>query len=50
MLGGNQSDEVNISKYPADAWDTFVVPVGYVPPDDSLPVYHKAAKSAGTES
>jgi uncharacterized protein (TIGR02594 family) len=50
MLGGNQSDEVNISKYAADAWDAFVVPGDYVPPEATLPVYDKAAKSAGTES
>lgn len=50
MLGGNQGDEVNISRYSRDVWDTFVVPSGYDASNDSLPVYSKAAAQAGSES
>lgn len=49
MLGGNQSDEVNISRYPKNVWNKFVVPSGYDATLDSLPIYNKTASSAGRE-
>lgn len=50
MLGGNQSDEVNISCYPRDVWSSFVVPSDYDSSGDSLPVYRGNAMGAGSES
>jgi uncharacterized protein (TIGR02594 family) len=49
MLGGNQGDTVNISRYPAGAWDSFVFPQGVVPAE-ALPVYQGTATEAGTEA
>lgn len=50
MLGGNQGDQVKVSKYKASVWDTFVVPSNYNPALDSLPVYTKQAAISGSES
>lgn len=50
MLGGNQDDEVNISRYPRDIWNSFVVPDSYDPTEDALPVYDGASAEAGRES
>jgi len=50
MLGGNQSDEVNITKYNKDVWETFVVPKDYETINKSLPIYSKEAKNEGSES
>lgn len=50
MLGGNQNDEVNISRYPKNAWTSFVVPSNYDCSGDSLPIYWGEAVGAGTES
>ena len=50
MLGGNQSDEVNISRYPRDVWSSFVVPSDYDSSGDTLPVYRGEAIGAGSES
>lgn len=50
MLGGNQADEVNVSRYERSAWDTFVVPATFDNGQESLPVYTKRSKSAGSES
>lgn len=49
MLGGNQSNEVNISEYPRSVWDTFVVPPHYDISADSLPVYEGLSVGAGSE-
>lgn len=50
MLGGNQSDEVNITKYKKTVWDTFVVPKDYDITDKTLPIYSEQSKKAGSES
>lgn len=50
MLGGNQGDEVNVSRYKRDLWDTFVMPEKYNAIKDTLPVYSRAAAQAGSES
>ena len=49
MLGGNQNNSVNVSRYPADVWDTFVFPAGE-PEGDPLPVYQGTASDAGSEA
>lgn len=49
MLGGNQSDEVNVSRYPKNVWNKFVVPSDYDATLDSLPIYNRTASSAGRE-
>lgn len=49
MLGGNQSNEVNVSRYGADVWDAFVFPAG-VAAGDTLPVYRGTASEAGSEA
>ena len=50
MLGGNQHDEVNVTRYNKNVWDTFVVPSNYDVSNESLPVYTQPAKNAGSES
>ncbi len=50
MLGGNQSNEVNIARYRAEVWDTFVVPNNYDTSKGTLPVYTKSATIAGSEA
>ena len=50
MLGGNQSDQVNIARYPVEVWDTFVVPGNYDIAKGTLPVYTKKATIAGSEA
>lgn len=50
MLGGNQRDEVNVCRYDKSAWDTFVVPETFDNSQESLPVYTKRSKSAGSEA
>lgn len=50
MLGGNQGDEVNVSEYAADVWETFVVPTHYDVSRETLPVYTKLSVKAGKES
>lgn len=50
MLGGNQDNEVNISRYSRSVWDTFVVPTGFAEQRESLPIFNKAVKSSGSES
>ena len=49
MLGGNQNDEVNISRYRRDVWEKFVVPSDYNAKYDILPVYRKNVSAAGRE-
>ncbi len=50
MLGGNQHDEVNITKYKKSVWNTFVVPKDYDIKAKSLPIYTKKSKKSGKES
>jgi len=49
MLGGNQSDMVQIKKYPLSVWNSFVVPDNFKTDDINLPVYSKPATTAGRE-
>lgn len=49
MLGGNQSNAVNISRYPTTVWDSFVFPPGATP-GDTLPVYQGESTEAGGEA
>lgn len=50
MLGGNQDDQVKISRYPRSVWTTFVVPLAYDAEGRDLPVYRDDAAAAGRES
>lgn len=50
MLGGNQSDEVNIRQYDRNVWETFVVPSDYDASDDWLPTYQQGALKSSSES
>ncbi|MFC3152259.1 TIGR02594 family protein [Litoribrevibacter euphylliae] len=50
MLGGNQSNQVKVSKYKAEVWDTFVIPTSFDTKQSSLPVYTKKAAIAGSEA
>jgi hypothetical protein len=49
MLGGNQGNEVNISRYPASVWDAFTFPSGSAQ-GKSLPVFQGTSSEAGSES
>ena len=49
MLGGNQGDSVNVSRYPANVWDAFVFPAT-AKAGDTLPVYQGEAAEAGSEA
>ncbi len=49
VLGGNQNDEVNISKSLKTKWDWFVVPSNYKSEDASLPLYSKDFKKSERE-
>jgi uncharacterized protein (TIGR02594 family) len=49
MLGGNQNDEVNISRYLRNVWEKFVVPEDYNTIHDILPLYTKNVGTAGRE-
>lgn len=50
MLGGNQNDEVNISRYPINIWESFVVPDTYNSSRDFLPTYQSSFTHQGSES
>lgn len=50
MLGGNQSNSVQISRYKKDVWDHFVVPSSYNTDNGSLPIYTSTAANAGSEA
>lgn len=50
VLGGNQDDEVNISKYKRNVWEEFVVPGDYDSRYDILPIYLGKYNAAGKES
>jgi uncharacterized protein (TIGR02594 family) len=47
-LGGNQSDAVNIKKYPTRVFLDFRIPNNYTPSED-LPIYKGTAEAAGRE-
>lgn len=49
MLGGNQGDSVNITRYKSKVWETFVFPSG-AQAGSSLPVYDGPAQDAGSEA
>ena len=49
MLGGNQSNSVNVTKYNKDVWETFVVPADFDETCETLPIYTKKALMAGSE-
>ena len=50
MLGGNQHDSVNISKYPKHLWTDFRLPKDYDETNCKLPIYNGSAKKGGKES
>jgi len=50
MLGGNQSNSVNVAKYKKELWDDFVVPANFDPSSASLPIYTQKASVAGSEA
>lgn len=50
MLGGNQSNSVNVAKYNKDVWDSFVVPSNFDATSASLPIYTQKSSIAGNES
>lgn len=50
MLGGNQSNSVQVSRYKKDVWDHFVVPGNYNTENASLPIYTSSAENAGSEA
>jgi len=50
MLGGNQSNSVQVSRYKKDVWDHFVVPSSYNTDNATLPVYTSSAENAGSEA
>jgi uncharacterized protein (TIGR02594 family) len=49
MLGGNQDDRVNITRYSRSLWSTFVVPDKFNSSVESLPTYTQPADVAGSE-
>lgn len=49
MLGGNQGDAVNVTKYLASAWSGFVFPMGAVS-SGTVPIYDGEAAHAGSEA
>jgi uncharacterized protein (TIGR02594 family) len=49
MLGGNQDNEVNITRYKAGLWEAFIFPSG-THPGSTLPVYKGPSKDAGSEA
>jgi len=50
MLGGNQDDKVQISKYPKKVWSTWVFPSGHDASRGTLPVYEGKESGAGREA
>ena len=48
MLGGNQGDAVNVTKYAASVWSGFVFPTGAVL-SGTVPIYDGTAGLAGSE-
>lgn len=49
MLGGNQDDKVQVTRYPRKAWMSFHVPSDYDASESTLPVYTRPARAAGKE-
>jgi uncharacterized protein (TIGR02594 family) len=49
MLGGNQGDAVNVTKYPTSVWSGFVFPLGAAL-TGALPIYDGVARPAGSEA
>lgn len=49
-IGGNQQDEVNISRYDLGQWNTFVLPDGTTTTGESLPIYTGASTVSGSEA
>lgn len=50
MLGGNQDDQVMVTRYSARVWDSFVVPADYnVQRWGELPVWTGSSEDAGSE-
>lgn len=49
MLGGNQKDKVQISKYKKNVWNKFVIPNNYDASYDLLPIYNGKFSVAGSE-
>lgn len=50
MLGGNQSNKVQISKYSRAVWTDFVLPINASDVGGSLPIYNAVASQAGSEA
>jgi len=50
MLGGNQQNEVNISRYDRGQWNTFVLPDGSTTTGESLPIYTGSSTASGSEA
>ncbi|WP_426360565.1 TIGR02594 family protein [Pseudocolwellia sp. HL-MZ19] len=49
MLGGNQENTVNVTKYNTDVWETFVVPTDFDATTETLPIYTQKSSVAGSE-
>ncbi|WP_394203296.1 TIGR02594 family protein [Shewanella waksmanii] len=50
MLGGNQANKVQISKYSRAVWTDFVLPMNARRAGRSLPIYTASASQAGSEA
>lgn len=50
MLGGNQNNSVNVTKYKKEVWTDFVVPADFDETCETLPIYTQKALMAGSES
>jgi uncharacterized protein (TIGR02594 family) len=50
MLGGNQDDKVQITRYKRSVWSTFVAPDKFDGTTESLPLYTQPADAAASEA
>jgi len=51
ILGGNQSNEVRVSRYRKDVFKDFRIPTGYIPDRELVPYFEaKKVNRAGNES
>ncbi|WP_444931648.1 TIGR02594 family protein [Microbulbifer sp. SSSA002] len=50
ILGGNQNNEVNITKYSAKVWEAFVVPLNFDLSNSRLPIYNLTAAVVTSEA
>lgn len=50
MLGGNQNNTVNVTKYKKEVWTDFVVPADFDESGETLPIYTQKSSIAGSES